>query len=497
MPAMSVTGSREGKASRGSRRLPLGDATLVGFFGTLLVLAAIYGALFVNIQRLLANSERVTQTYRVISRIDDLRIALADAARTSRGYVMTGASARLGRYKQIQGEIDRTVSGLRTLTAEYPGQQQRIALIAQTLGAFLAFHQHLIDLRSAGRQAEAAQLALSSEEQTLEQGAEDLLLEMKTAEIARLQDRTGKLDRAVVEFTAVLFGGFVLSLGILYLVYRRLRNEISARKRSEEKLRQTGVELRAANKELADRNIEVERASQMKSEFLSRMSHEFRTPLNGISGYSELLSEEGTGSLNETQRRFLGHIRTGAKHLLELINEILDLSRIESGKIELQRENVPVSEAVAEVAPALRPLAAAKNIDLEERAQSVVVHADRVRLKQILFNLVSNAVKFTGPGGQVWIESSVGGPFVTISVSDTGIGIPREEQKSVFEDFYQVRADKSGAAEGTGLGLSITKKLVELHGGSIWVESEQGKGSRFSFTLPAGEREGSGSGLAS
>jgi signal transduction histidine kinase len=169
----------------------------------------------------------------------------------------------------------------------------------------------------------------------------------------------------------------------------------------------------------------------------------------------------------------------------------LDLSRIESGRIELQRENVPFSEALAEVAPALRPLAAAKNIDLEERAQSVVVRADRVRLRQILFNLLSNAVKFTGPGGQVWIESSADRLFVTISVSDTGIGIPREEQESVFEDFYQVRTNRGSPSEGTGLGLAITKKLVVLHGGKIWVESEQGKGSRFSFTLPTGESGGS------
>lgn len=487
---MSETSSREGNSGRGSGWLPLWDAPLAGFFGALLILAAIYGALSVNTQRLLENSARVTQTYRVISRIDDLRIALADAARTSRGYVMTGTAARLSSYTQIQDQINRTVADLRTLTAEHPAQQQRIALIARPLAAFLAFHQHLIDLRSAGRQAEAAQSALSGEEQTLDRGTEDLLLEMKTDEVARLQDRTGKLEGAVVGFTAVLFGGFVLSLGILYVVYRHLRNEVSARKRSEQKLSQAGLELQAANEQLADRNQEVERASRMKSEFLSRMSHEFRTPLNGITGYSELLAEESAGPLNEAQKRFLGHIEKGAKHLLELISEILDLSRIESGRIELQRENVPFSEALAEVAPALRPLAAAKNIALEERAQSVVVCADRVRLRQILFNLLSNAVKFTGPGGQVWIESSADHLFVTISVSDTGIGIPREEQESVFEDFYQVRTNRGSPSEGTGLGLAITKKLVILHGGKIWVESEQGKGSRFSFTLPTGESGG-------
>jgi signal transduction histidine kinase len=486
MLAMSKTGSGKGNSGRVAGGLATGDATLVGFFGTLLILAAIYGSLFVNTQRLLADSAHVTQTYRVISQIDDLRIELAEAARTSRGYVMTGTAARLERYKQIQDQINRTVADLRILTAGHPGQQQRIALIAKPLGAFLAFHQRVIDLRARGRQAEAGQLVLNSEEETLAQEAGDLLLEMTTDEITRLQDRTGKLDGAVVRFTAVLFGGFVLSLGILYLVYRHLRNEVSARKRSEQKLSQAGLELQAANKELADRNRDVERASRMKSDFLSRMSHELRTPLNGIAGYSELLAEEGGGPLNDTQRRFLGHIEKGSKHLQELINEILDLSRIESGRIELRRENIPVSEALAEVAPALRPLAAAKNIGMEDRVQSVVVCADRVRLKQILLNLLSNAVKFTRPGGQIWIESSTDHLFVTISVSDTGIGIPREEQESVFEDFYQVRANMTSPSEGTGLGLAITKNLVVLHGGKIWVESEDGKGSRFSFTLPVG-----------
>ncbi|MEO8594273.1 MAG: ATP-binding protein [Candidatus Solibacter sp.] len=484
---MGQANSREGDSGRRPRWLTIWDAPLAGSLGALLILATIYGALLVNTQRLLGNSARVTQTYRVISRIDDLRTALADAARTSRGYVMTGSTARLNSYKQTQGQINQTVADLRGLTAEHPGQQQRIALIARPLAGFLGFHQHLIDLRSAGRQADATQLALSGEEQMLDHGAEDLLLEMKTDEVARLQNRTSKLEGAVVGFTAVLFGGFILSLGILYLVYRHLRNEVSARQRSEQKLSQAGVELQAANQQLADRNQEVERASRMKSEFLSRMSHEFRTPLNGITGYSELLAEESAGPLNETQKRFLGHIEKGATHLLELISEILDLSRIESGRIEIQRENIRFSEALAEVAPALRPLAAAKNIELDERAQSVVVCADRVRLKQILFNLLSNAVKFTAQGGQVWVESSTDHQYVTVSVCDTGIGIPGEEQEAIFEEFYQVRANKSSFSEGTGLGLAITKKLVVLHGGKIWVESEQGKGSRFSFTLPAGE----------
>jgi PAS domain S-box-containing protein len=268
--------------------------------------------------------------------------------------------------------------------------------------------------------------------------------------------------------------------------------DVSERRSAEEKIRmlnqhleRRSSELALANAELSIRNREVERANRLKSEFLASMSHELRTPLNTILGFSELLSEEGVGALNEKQKRFVSHIRRDAQHLLELINDILDLSKIEAGRLELHLEEFPMAVAVAEVLTSIRPLAANKGLTLDTDVDTrIVVNADRVRFKEILYNLLSNAIKFTPSGGRVWIESFAETDAVRLMVGDTGIGIAVEDQTAIFESFRQASATTKGVREGTGLGLAITKRLVEHHGGRIWVESELGRGSRFYFTLP-------------
>ena len=253
--------------------------------------------------------------------------------------------------------------------------------------------------------------------------------------------------------------------------------------RVEERTRQ----LAAANKELALRNREVERATQMKSKFLASMSHELRTPLNAIVGFSDLLGEQAAGQLNDKQKRFIQHIRQGSNHLLQLINDILDLSKIEAGQLDVHCVSFQVGEALPEVLSTIRPLAMSKSINVQHSTESDLrVLADRVRFKQILYNLLSNAVKFTPKDGRIDIECRRTGEFVCISVTDTGIGIQPEDQAMVFEEFRQVEGSGSGAHEGTGLGLAITKRLVEQQGGSITLESEPGKGSRFTVILPPG-----------
>jgi PAS domain S-box-containing protein len=265
--------------------------------------------------------------------------------------------------------------------------------------------------------------------------------------------------------------------------------DISERKQVEERLRAIQEnytrELAVKNRELADRNQEVERANRLKSEFLAGMSHELRTPLHTIIGFSELLAEEMEGPLNEKQKRFLSHIHKDSLHLLELINDVLDLSKIEAGKIELRPEVFEFRQALNEVLASISPQAAAKSIAVETLAEvEQPLLADRVRVRQILFNLLSNAVKFTPEGGHIRVEAHQREEFVEVSVSDTGVGISPEEQAAVFDKFYQVGNTTKGVREGTGLGLAITQSLVEAHGGRIWLESEVGKGSRFTFTIP-------------
>src|SRR5712692_9788808 len=249
-------------------------------------------------------------------------------------------------------------------------------------------------------------------------------------------------------------------------------------------LKEKADDLATANKELERRGHELERATEVKSRFFASMSQDLRTPLNAIIGFSELLTEETAGQLNDKQKRFVQHVGNGGRFLLQLISDILDLSKLESGQLELNREDFLVEAAVSEVLSSLAPLATAKKIELKNAIEpGLKVSADPLRFKQVLYNLLSNAVKFTPEGGDVQVQASRKGSFAQISVTDRGIGIRPEDQAIIFDEFRQV-GEKSAKKEGTGLGLAIAKRLIEQHGGEIGVESEVGKGSRFTFTLP-------------
>ena len=239
-------------------------------------------------------------------------------------------------------------------------------------------------------------------------------------------------------------------------------------------------------REIEDKSQQIEAANRHKSEFLANMSHELRTPLNAIIGFSEVLGERLFGELNEKQAEYTDDILTSGRHLLSLINEILDLSKVEAGRMELELATFDLPLAIDNARTFVRERATKHGINLDvtvdERLGDFV--GDERKIKQILLNLLSNAVKFTPEGGRIGINARQTDGSVEISVSDTGIGIAPEDQPKIFEEFRQVGSDYAHKVEGTGLGLTLAKKFVELHGGKIWVESEIGKGSTFSFTLP-------------
>src|SRR5262245_15659864 len=238
-------------------------------------------------------------------------------------------------------------------------------------------------------------------------------------------------------------------------------------------------------REIEQKSRQLEVASQHKSEFLANMSHELRTPLNAIIGFSEVLAERMFGDLNEKQDEYLKDIYSSGQHLLSLINDILDLSKIEAGRIELELADFSLPVAVDNALILVRERASRRGIALG-RAIDVglgTVRGDERKVKQVLLNLLSNALKFTPEGGRIDVRATMNEGMAEISVADTGVGIAPEDQEAIFEEFRQVgTADKK--VEGTGLGLALSRKFIELHGGRIWVQSEPGKGSTFSFTLP-------------
>jgi signal transduction histidine kinase len=238
--------------------------------------------------------------------------------------------------------------------------------------------------------------------------------------------------------------------------------------------------------EIQDKSRQLELANRHKSEFLANMSHELRTPLNAIIGFSEVLLEKMFGEVNEKQEDYLKDIHSSGQHLLSLINDILDLAKVEAGRMELNLGTFDLPAAIDNALTLIRERAMRHGIGLSVEVDSRLgeLNADERKLKQILLNLLSNAVKFTAEGGKIKVGARQIDDMVEIAVSDMGIGIALKDQASVFEEFKQVGSDYARKAEGTGLGLALTRKLVELHGGTIRLESEPGKGSTFAFTLP-------------
>ncbi len=289
----------------------------------------------------------------------------------------------------------------------------------------------------------------------------------------------------------------VATRGIFRDITERKQMEQALQEKNEqldaqnEELRLQSEELMAQQQELVETTEEAARANRLKSEFLANMSHELRTPLNVIIGFSQLMIDEVPGEINNEQRQCLNDILESSQHLLNLINEVLDLAKIESGRVALKPETVVLADTVKSLTrsmlPLLRPRKQSLDVEIEEGLPPVYV--DRGKLGQVLRNLVTNSSKFTPDGSKLKIKATSKDGWCQVSVIDNGIGIKKEDQERIFEPFCQLDYIPTNGKSGTGLGLSVVKQIIERYGGRIWVESEYGKGSRFTFTLPQAKKD--------
>ena len=291
-----------------------------------------------------------------------------------------------------------------------------------------------------------------------------LLLDLSHPTVASVE-----LESALQQQRFVRIGLVAVLLSASYLLSRSVRRTVRQRRA------------------LVEANVRVERANAAKSEFLANMSHELRTPLNAIIGFSEVLGQKMFGDLNAKQTEYVNDIVGSGRHLLALINDILDLAKVEAGRMVLDPAAFSLREALGSGLTMVRERASGHGIELSLAVADDldIITADERKIRQVVFNLLSNAVKFTPDGGQVGISAARIGDEIQVSVRDSGIGIAPGDQSALFREFAQTD-DGRRAAEGTGLGLALTKRLVELHGGRIWVESAVGSGSTFTFALPVG-----------
>ncbi len=248
------------------------------------------------------------------------------------------------------------------------------------------------------------------------------------------------------------------------------------------------VEINGFNKVIKEQNKKIIEADKVKTKFLSNVSHELRSPLNSIIGFSDILVSEIYGKLDEKQLEYIKDIQVAGIHLLGMVNEILDISKIESHTIKLNKTKFNLFLCVNEVLNILKPLYSEKNINIQNLIdENIEVFADYQKLQQIFFNLLSNAIKFTRENGEIKVFAKLSTKNIMISVADNGIGIAKENHKRIFKKFEQIASNEGGSTNSTGLGLTITKELVKLHGGTITLESELNEGAEFKIKLPLGE----------
>ena len=408
--------------------------------------------------------------------------------------------ATLRQLNQFGYDLDRL---------QFVGQDEVeiVARVRKDYEAFIAVVTEVIELIRAGKVAQGREVQIGRANplaDRLERLTNELVNKAEADMLARIDESQEDYRRSQLLVIGLSLGSLLLALSLGYSIswsiidpVRRMGvrfGEISSgqfaghlRVPNRDELGTLAENLNRMSDQLGRLYRQLETANRHKSEFLANMSHELRTPLNAVIGFSEVLQEKMFGDLNEKQLDYVNDIHTSGKHLLSLINDILDLSKIEAGRMDLEVSEFHLPAMLETALTLVRERASRNGIKLALEVDPGLgeVRGDERKLKQVTVNLLSNAVKFTPQGGSVRLAARPNGTAIEVSVADTGVGIAPEDQALVFEEFRQVGADSARKAEGTGLGLALAKKFIELHGGTIRLDSAPGRGSTFTFTLPA------------
>jgi signal transduction histidine kinase len=486
---------------------PLGAKLVAGFTVIAVLLGVGYALGFLALRQSNGRSEQL----RVLEkRAAYERLVLTDATQIQRNVEfllhVTPSQSFLDGFSQALGEADATL--LVDAGCPNAGFPYGASLPARTgVGATL-FAMHLPFARKLCRDDPFSRAGPSNA------GYEHRYAAAFVSKLTRLADGTGARANALVAETRSSYASsrnllvgvgagtlvLVLGLGLLLsssvvLPLRRTRTRLAAIAAGDfssrvevpnrDEIGALAADVNRMSDELQRVHRELELASEHKSQFLANMSHEVRTPLNAIIGFSQVLHEQMFGELNERQQGYVEDVLEAGRHLLSLINDVLDLAKIEAGKMELELSQVALAEVLSSAISIHSERASRGGVELAlaMEPEAITIAADERRVRQIVFNLVSNAVKFTPPEGRVDVSARLDDGQVEVAVADTGPGIPTEDLETIFEEFEQTAVGKE--AEGTGLGLPLSRKLVELHGGRLWAETQPGKGSTFRFTLPA------------
>lgn len=468
--------------------LKVGKSDHIGKIGLVIVLCtvvfmALLYQLFQQHQKLLTSHHWVVHTLEVDDASNNFMLEVLEGASAVRGYLLTGDSTFLTNYQQIALNLPVLHARLLELTPDNPTEQAYLKTLHSLLEQRLQLFQRMLDGYRGLPTAE--QEKLISDSQRVTQTIKDWTIQMRAEENRLLTLREAQMQadvqRALIWNIGVVF---VLALMGSFLTWS-LFKEGRHRRQLLQEMASLNSQLETQNANLLAANVAVLEADRLKTEFLSAMSHELRTPLNSIIGFTGILRMGIAGTLNDEQKKQLNMVNDSSQHLLHLINHLLDLSRIESGRVELSEDRFDLGDVVAETLAVVTPLAAKKNLMLINRCidQSMPVLSDQRKAYQILLNLVNNAVKFS-ERGTIEVSCEALDSHWRIRVKDEGIGIKAEYLDHLFQAFRQFDGSTRRVYEGTGLGLHLSKKLVEMLGGEITVTSTLGQGSCFCFTLP-------------